>query len=81
MSLGHRVRREPLRLTSNDPIETARRNYFDCPSSLAGSPARNLTFHRTNVLSWPTSWLDECSPFSPVEIAMHAAASHSESLL
>src|ERR1700728_2869102 len=44
MCVDHRVRRKPQRLTSNDPIETARRNYSDCLSSRAGSPDRNLTF-------------------------------------
>ena len=49
MCVDHRVRRKPQRLTSNGPIETARRNYSDCPSSRAGSPDRNLTFSGTNL--------------------------------
>jgi hypothetical protein len=51
MYVDHRVRRKPQRLTSNDPIETARRNYSDCPSSRAGSPDRNLTFSRIDPWS------------------------------
>jgi DNA-nicking Smr family endonuclease len=43
MYADHRVRRELQRITSNDPIETAPRHCFDCPSCRAGSPARNLT--------------------------------------